>query len=138
MKSYSELVTLPTFKERFMYLSLSGNIGERTFGGSRILNQIFYTSSEWKRVRNEILIRDNGCDLGIEDRPIFGKILIHHIVPITIKDVEDRNSILLDPDNLICVSSLTHQAIHYGEYNSLLDEIIERVPNDTCPWRKDA
>lgn len=137
IRTYSELIRLPTFDERFEYLRLSAKIGEKTFGYERYLNQVFYRSPEWKSVRREVIKRDNGCDLGIEGRDIFGVIEIHHINPITISDVEEVSSILLDMDNLICTSSITHKAIHYGD-KSLLPrtEPNVRKPNDMCPWRQ--
>ena len=134
-KCYSELIMLPTFKERFEYLKLAGLVGEDTFGYERYLNQLFYCSKEWKSFRREMLIRDGGCDLGIEDREIFGRIEVHHINPIGIDDIERHSSLLLDPDNVICVSPRTHKAIHYGEDVLLEDSFVERKPNDMCPWR---
>lgn len=136
MKTYSELITFPTFEERFDYLNLDGQIGDETFGYDRYLNQLLYKSKEWRKLRNEIIIRDNGCDLGIEDRKIFGKILVHHINPITIEDVEEHNPIIFDPENLITTTKLTHDAIHFGDSSLLMESIpTVRTPNDTCPWR---
>ena len=108
IKSYSELITFPTFMERFEYLALNGKVGEMTFGSRRYLNQVFYTSDAWRSVRDEVIIRDNACDLGIPDRDIGGLIYIHHINPITLEDIEKRRSCALDPENLICVSRRTH------------------------------
>lgn len=135
--TYSELISLPTFKERFEYLKLGGSVGRDTFGFARYLNQRFYNSMEWKNFRNEIIVRDNACDLGIDDglHDIHGKILIHHLDPITKEDILAMNACkLLNPENAICVSHLTHEAIHYGAYNNLID-FVERKPGDTCPWR---
>ena len=133
-RSYRELSRLPTFEERYRYLRLQGKVGKDTFGFDRYLNQALYSSTEWKRFRREILIRDDGCDLGIPDRLIAGKVLIHHINPLTIEDVEKRSSVIFDPNNVICVSHLTHQAIHYGDENLLPKDPIMRRPGDHCPW----
>ena len=136
IRTYSELVRLPTFEERYEYLKLSSLVGDSTFGYERYLNQAFYRSPEWKRVRRQVILRDKGCDLGIEGRDIIDRIEIHHITPITIEDIETASSILLDLDNLICCSPNTHKAIHYGESNLITpSEPIIRRPNDTCPWR---
>lgn len=134
-RSYTELKKLKTFEERFEYLKLSAKIGQDTFGHERYLNQYFYGSPEWKAFRDEVLIRDGGCDLGMEDRPIFGRIEIHHINPITPGDIENRSDSLFDLENVICTSSLTHKAIHYGDVTLLPRDPIERKPNDTCPWK---
>lgn len=136
-RSYSELVTLPTFEERFRYLKLEGKVGEETFGFNRMFNQRFYTSKVWRRFRRQIILRDNACDLGIPGRPINPKsIYIHHIRPLTIDQVRYGDDALLDPDNVICCSYKTHKAIHYGSYESLMpDTFVERRPNDTCPWK---
>ena len=136
IKTYSELITLPTFEERYRYLRLSGIVGEDTFGFDRYLNQVFYRSARWKRIRDHVIVRDNGCDLGIEDRTIYGKILIHHMNPITIRDIEKDSEYLLDPEFLICTTLNTHNAIHYGDESLLLLGPIERTKNDTCPWRR--
>ena len=136
-KTYSELITLPTFIERFNYLKLQGEVGMETFGFDRWLNQVFYSSKEWKDFRRDMIIRDMGCDLGIEDREIQGAIFLHHINPITIDDIRYRRiEKLLNPENVICVSFTTHQAIHYGDESLLISEPIERNRNDTCPWRR--
>ena len=135
IRTYSELITLPTFEERFEYLKLAGKVGAETFGFDRVFNQQFYTSLEWKRIRDHIIVRDNGCDLGIADRIIYGKIFIHHINPILLRDIRDRTEILLNPEYLICTSFPTHNAIHYGDENLLVRAPIERTRNDTCPWR---
>lgn len=135
-KTYSELILLPTFEERYEYLKLDGHVGEDTFGFDRYLNQAFYRSTEWKRIRREIIVRDNGCDLAHPDREIVGPIYIHHINPISMKDLTDQTDYLRDPENLVCVSYNTHQAIHYGSTNLLTPtELVERRPNDTCPWK---
>lgn len=137
-KSYSELITLPTFEERYEYLKLDGIVGKETFGFDRHLNQMFYASKEWRRFRRDIIVRDMGCDLGISDREIKGPIYIHHINPIP-KDalIKGRWDILLNPENCICVSFDTHNAIHYGDAGLLIPtEPIERKQNDTCPWRQ--
>lgn len=136
IKTYSELIELPTFKERFEYLKLNGRVGEDTFGYDRYLNQIFYKSKEWLSIRNYVITRDNGCDLGVPGREILGdKILIHHINPITKEDILNRSEKLLDPENLITTVKNTHDAIHYGSSDLLYEEPIERSKNDTCPWR---
>ena len=135
IKTYSELITLPTFEERFEYLQLKGTVGQETFGFDRYLNQILYNSKEWKHLRNEIIVRDNGCDLALEGFEIYGRILIHHINPITIDDVIKRREIVFDPENLICVTHNTHNAIHYGDKSLLITGPVERIANDTCPWK---
>lgn len=135
-RTYSELITLPTFEQRFDYLKLNGKVGEDTFGFDRYMNQVFYRSQEWKTIRNKIILRDNGCDLGIEDRPIYERIYIHHMNPVLVDDIVGRSSYLLNPEYLICVSQTTHNAIHYGDANLLMPSMItERSPNDTAPWR---
>lgn len=135
-KRYSELITIPTYEERFKYLQLKGAVGNDTFGYDRYLNQILYNSPEWKRLRNQIIIRDNGRDLGCEGYEIYGRILIHHMNPITVEDIVSRDPIVFDPENLICVSHNTHNAIHYGDENLLIMAPVERTKNDTCPWRQ--
>ena len=135
-KRYSELITIPTYEERFKYLQLKGSVGNDTFGYDRYLNQILYNSPEWKRLRNQIIIRDNGRDLGCEGYEIYGRILIHHMNPITVEDIVSRDPIVFDPENLICVSHNTHNAIHYGDENLLIMAPVERTKNDTCPWRR--
>lgn len=136
IKTYSELITLPTFEERYQYLRLSGRVGEETFGYDRYLNQIFYSrDSEWLELRDFVIQRDNGCDLAIGDRSINGRILIHHIEPITKEDILRRTRRLLDPDNLVCTMDSTHRAIHYGDEKLLIMAPVERTKNDTCPWR---
>ena len=136
IKTYSELIKLPTFEERFQYLKLGGAVGKETFGFDRYLNQNFYRSAAWKRVRDQVIVRDNGCDLGIEDRSIYGKILIHHMNPINDKDILNLTEMLLNPEYLICVSHITHNAIHYSDENLLANEPVVRFMNDTCPWKR--
>ena len=134
-KSYSELITFETFLDRFEYLSLKGRVGDATFGGRRELNQILYKMEEWKQARYKAIVRDNGCDLGIRGRELFDYITVHHINPITIEDILDRNPIVFDLNNLITCSSITHKAIHYGSIDLLMSDPITRTPNDTCPWK---
>lgn len=142
IKTYSELIKIPTFEERYEYLKLYGHVGYETFGSRRYINQKFYSSKEWRNFRNYIITRDsNGsdwcCDLAMNGHEIYGdKILIHHINPITIEDIYDGNiSILMDPENVICTMYNTHQAIHYGDVNLLRRDPIQRFKNDTCPWK---
>lgn len=136
IRTYSELSKLKTFEERFKYLQLSdGHVGADTFGYDRYLNQQFYKTREWKRLRDELIIRDNGCDLGIEGREIFGKIIIHHLNPITKDDILNQTDYLTNPDYLICTTQTTHNAIHYGDESLLLSTPVARTPNDTCPWK---
>lgn len=135
-RSYKELSRLKSFKEKFEYLRLQGQVGKDTFGFDRYLNQALYSSQEWKRFRRNVIIRDNGCDLGDSDREIQGdRIIIHHINPLTVEDLEKRNPAIFDMDNVICVSYLTHQAIHYGDESLLPQEPNERTPGDTIPWK---
>lgn len=135
IRTYSELIKLPTFEERYAYLRLGGRVGEATFGFDRYLNQMFYKSDEWLSIRDKVIVRDNGCDLGIEGREIESSILIHHMNPISKKDVLERSDFLLNPEYLICTIKNTHDAIHYGDENLLIKDPIERRKNDTCPWR---
>lgn len=137
IRTYSELIKLPTFEERYRYLRLSGRVGEETFGFDRYLNQQFYKSDEWMSIRDYVIIRDNGCDLGIEDREIRGRnrILVHHMNPVTKDDILRRSKYLLDPEYLICTIKNTHDAIHYGDESLLIITPTERTRNDTCPWR---
>ena len=135
IKTYSELITIPTFEERFEYLQLKGSVGKDTFGYDRHLNQVLYRSPEWKRLRNQIIIRDCGCDLACDGYDVYGKVLIHHLNPITVEDVLARSRKVFDPDNLVCVSHNTHNAIHYGDVDLLVTGPIIRTKNDTCPWR---
>ena len=136
IKTYSELITFPTFEERYEYLRLKGRVGEETFGFDRYLNQVFYKSKEWRSVRDYVIARDNGCDLGMEGYEIFGQILIHHMNPITKEDILERKDVLLNPEYLITTVKNTHDAIHYGDESLLVTSPIERRKNDTCPWRK--
>lgn len=135
IKTYSELIKFKTFEERFNYLKIDGIIGQETFGFDRYLNQIFYTSPEWRKLRNKIIIRDNGCDLAVPGLEIIGKIFIHHINPISKDDIISRSDYLMNPEYLICLSKSTHDAIHYGDTNLLPKGPITRTKNDTCPWR---
>ncbi len=135
IRSYSELITLPTFEERFEYLKLNGKVGRDTFGFDRYLNQIFYRSKEWKSIRDFVIIRDNGCDLGVEGYDICGRIIIHHMNPININDIENKSEYLLNPEYLICTIHNTHNAIHYGNESLLVKTPIERSKHDTCPWK---
>ena len=135
IKCYSELITLRTFEERFKYLQLNGQVGKSTFGFDRYLNQNFYRSKEWKSVRNRVILRDDGCDLGVEGYEIHGQILIHHMNPITTADIESMSEYLMNPEYLISTVHNTHNAIHYGDENLLITTPIERKPNDTCPWK---
>ena len=135
IRTYSELITIPTFEERFEYLQLKGSVGKDTFGYDRYLNQVLYRSPEWKRLRNQIIIRDAGCDLACEGYDIHSKVLIHHLNPITVEDVLARSRKVFDPDNLVCVSHNTHNAIHYGDVDLLVTGPIIRTKNDTSPWR---
>ena len=134
-RTYTELLKLETFEERYRYLRLGGIVGEETFGFDRFLNQTFYKSPEWKKVRDYVILRDNGCDLGIPGREIYGKVLIHHMNPIGAKDILNRTEYLLDPEYLITTVHDTHNAIHYGDESLLPQEPIVRTKNDTCPWR---
>ena len=136
IRTYSDLITLPTFEERFKYLQLGGKVGEDTFGHDRYLNQMFYTSDEWRRIRRDVIVRDNGCDLGIQDREIHGLIIIHHMNPITIEDIINRSEFLLNPEYLISTVKNTHDAIHFSDERILITDPIERRPNDTCPWKR--
>ena len=136
IKTYSELIQIPTFVDRYRYLRISGTVGEATFGFDRYLNQNFYRyDEEWLELRDFVIQRDNGCDLGIRGREIGGPILVHHIEPITKDDILRRTRLLLDPDNLICTMDSTHRAIHYGNESLLIIAPPERTKNDTCPWR---
>ena len=128
------MLKLKTFDERFDYLKLNGRVGEETFGYSRYLNQLLYRSSDWKRIRREVIIRDNGCDLAIPEYEIAGKVLVHHINPISLKDIEERNPIVYDFNNLVAVSFMTHQALHYGDKSLIIYDPVERKPGDTKLW----
>ena len=137
IRTYSELSKLKTFRERYEYLKLDGTVGEETFGFDRYINQMFYKSEEWKRIRNYVITRDNGCDLGISDRKIVDSvILVHHMNPITKEDIINKNEILLDPEYLITTIKPTHDAIHYGDESLLADDLVIRSKNDTCPWKR--
>lgn len=135
MKTYTKAIKYPTYAERFNYLKIGGEVGAETFGVNRYLNQKFYNTSEWRNFRNQIIIRDNGNDLGDPNVPIVGRIYIHHIQPISMDDIVNRNfDILLNPDNVICVSDRTHRAIHYGDDNVIELEVPERHAGDTKLW----
>lgn len=135
IRRYSELIKLKTFEDRFDYLKLDGRVGKITFGADRIFNQAFYHSKEWKQFRNKIILRDRGCDLGIEDREIFDRVIIHHINPMTIEELEEGGEDLFDEENFICCSYNTHEAIHYGNADMLVKtEFVERRPGDTILW----
>lgn len=136
IRTYSELMKYTTFKERYEYLKLGGKVGEETFGFDRYLNQKFYKSKEWQAVRDHVIIRDNGCDLGMEDSPIHGRIIIHHMNPITKFDILNQTEFLLNPEYMICTIKRTHDAIHYGDESLLFNGLVERTKNDTCPWRR--
>lgn len=135
IKRYSELITFLTFEERFRYLKLDGKVGEDTFGFDRYLNQVFYRSQKWKSIRDYVIVRDNGCDLAMEGYEIHGRILIHHMNPISLKDLETESEFLLDPEYLITTVHNTHNAIHYGDESLLFAVPVERTKNDTCPWK---
>lgn len=135
LKSYRNLILLPTILDRFNYLRIKGSVGDSTFGFDRFINQDFYQSREWRQVRIKVIARDEGCDLGVLDYPIGGKVIVHHINPITAEDIENSSDLLFDLDNLICVSESTHNAIHFGDETLLPAEPIIRLPGDTCPWR---
>ena len=135
IRSYSKMILLPTFEERFEYLKLGGSVGKETFGWDRIFNQEFYHSREWKTLRLDVIARDMGCDLGIEDREIFDNIIVHHINPMTLEQLEEGGEDLFDMDNFICCSHRTHEAIHYGDSSLLIKtEFVERRPGDTKLW----
>ena len=136
LRTYSELITLPTFKERFNYLRLDGRVGLETFGHDRYLNQILYNSPEWRNLRSRIVTRDCGRDLACAGYDIYGQVLVHHINPITVKDILDRNPMVFDPENLITTVHNTHNAIHYGDESLLTTEPIIRYKDDTCPWNR--
>ena len=136
LRTYSELITLPTFKERFNYLRLDGRVGLETFGHDRYLNQILYNSPEWRNLRSRIVTRDCGRDLACEGYDIYGQVLVHHINPITVKDILDRNPMVFDPENLITTVHNTHNAIHYGDESLLTTEPIIRYKDDTCLWNR--
>lgn len=137
IRTYAELSKMDSYKDRFLYLQLNGVVGEETFGFDRYLNQVFYSSYEWKKVRRLVILRDDGNDMGMDDYPIQGRIMIHHMNPITVEDIEQRKDYIMDPEYLICVSHQTHEAIHYGDYGLALysKPYVERQPNDMIPWR---
>lgn len=135
IRTYSELITLPTFEERYEYVRLGRRVGDETFGFDRYLNQMFYNSQEWRRFRRDIIVRDMGCDLAMEDREIGGLIIIHHLNVIDRDDILQRSEFLMNPEYVVCVSDNTHKAIHYGDESLLITAPIERRRNDTCPWR---
>ena len=135
IRTYNEMILLPTYEDRYKYLKLGGHVGEETFGFDRYFHQAFYKSKEWLHARQEAIIRDNGCDLAICDRKIFDHIIIHHMNPLTIEQIEEGGPELFDLRYLVCVSHATHNAIHYGDERQLIkSEIVERRPGDTCPW----
>lgn len=134
-RTYSELCSIATFKDRFEYANLHGRVGDLTHGDYRYLNQEFYSSREWRLFRNMIAERDNGCDLGVPGYEIYGQIIIHHLEPITVQMLLDRDPLLLDPNNVVCVSRKTHDAIHYGSYASAPQDFIPRTPGDTTLWK---
>lgn len=136
IRTYSELITLPTFEERYRYLKLGGKIGVETFGYDRYLNQILYNSREWERFRDKIIIRDNGCDLALEGFDIHGMIIVHHINPISVEDILRRDPKIFDPENVVSTILNTHNAIHYGDESLLMLAPKPRFANDTCPWRR--
>ena len=135
MRTYSELITIPTFRKRYEYLKLRGRVGEDTFGFDRYLNQVFYKSKEWKSIRDYVIARDLGRDLAMEGYEKYGRILIHHMNPIRKEDILYRSDLLLNPEYLICTSKNTHDAIHFSDDSLLIAEPIERTKNDTCPWK---
>lgn len=136
IRTYSELSQFKTFEDRYNYLRLEGIVCKETFGFDRYINQIFYKSKEWQSVRDFVIIRDNGCDLGVEDYEIHGRILIHHMNPISKKDLEEKRDYLLNPEYLIATTHSTHNAIHYGDSNLLSRNPVVRIKNDTCPWKQ--
>lgn len=135
IRTYNEMILLPTFEERYHYLRMGGKVGGETFGWDRYFNQAFYKSKEWLHARQEVILRDNGCDLGIKDREIIGRVIVHHMNPLTLDEIEEGGEELFDPNYLVCVSHDTHNAIHYGDEKLLIKtQLVERKPNDTCPW----
>nr|DAI45394.1 MAG TPA: HNH endonuclease bacteriophage, HNH Endonuclease, DNA.52A [Caudoviricetes sp.] len=135
IRTYSELCRLETFVDRYRYLRLSGEVCKETFGFERYLNQVFYHSREWKMLRDKVIVRDMGCDLGLDGYEIHGQIYVHHMNPVLIKDVREVSDLLVNPEYLVCTTLRTHNAIHYGDETLLDTGITERRPNDTCPWR---
>lgn len=135
IRRYSELISYKTFKERYNYLKLNGQVGLDTFGLDRYLNQTLYRSYKWRKVRDQVIIRDDGCDLAMDGYDIFGKIIVHHMNPLTLEQIEEDDNDIYNPEFLICVSHITHNAIHYGDENLLPRLPVERSANDTCPWK---
>ena len=136
IRTYSELILLPTFEERFEYLRLDGKVGEDTFGFDRYLNQLFYRSQEWRKIRDYVIVRDNACDLVVEGYDIYSKVLIHHMNPITARDIEIRTDFHVDPEYLICTTHNTHNAIHHENEYLILKAPVKKKKNDTCPWKR--
>lgn len=136
IRTYSELIRLPTFDERFDYANLCGRVGDETFGSRRYLNQAFYRSKEWRQVRDWVIVRDNGCDLADPDHPLSSGITVHHLNPVTLEDLDENPQLLLDPEYLITVWDITHKALHYGNRDLLPAPFLERRKNDTCPWKQ--
>lgn len=140
IKTYTELISIADYDARYQYLKQTGSIGEETFGGRRWLNQVLYRSPEWKRFRKQIILRDslNGdycCDMAFPEKHIMGQVIIHHLNPLTIEDIQNRSECIFDPENVVCVSHRTHEAIHYGDEKLLIHDPVVRTPGDTCPWR---
>jgi len=136
IRTYSELITIPTYEDRYAYLKLDGSVGRETFGFDRYLNQYLYQRShKWRKARNAVIIRDNGCDLGVEGYDIRGRIIVHHMNIVTMDDILNEREWVFDPEYLICTTHNTHNAIHYGDENLLIKAPIVRRANDTCPWR---
>lgn len=136
IKTYSELILLDTFEARYQYLRLNGKVGEETFGFDRFMNQMFYRTIGWRSLRDRIIVRDNGCDLAMEGYEILGKIMIHHMNPISLSDIQRNSEFLMNPDYLISTVLSTHNAIHYGDESLLIQVPAKRSKNDTCPWRQ--
>lgn len=136
IKTYTEMKSLKTFEERFRYLQQNGKVGESTFGFDRYLNQLFYKSRKWKAIRDKVIIRDNACDLGDPDRPISGRIIVHHMNAVNVSDILNETEFLIDPEYLVCVSHNTHEAITYGDETKLEKNYVPRTKNDTAPWKR--
>lgn len=136
IRTYSELITFPTFEERFRYLKIGGSVGAETFGYDRWLNQLFYKDPEWLDTRDQVILRDGACDLAMPDREIHSRIIIHHLNPITKEDILQRSRVLFDLENLVCTIKNTHDAIHYSNENLLVTNPVVRTKNDTCPWKR--
>lgn len=139
-KSYSELVSIPSYEERFQYLKVGGVVGNETFGSRRYLNQALYTSKDWLMFKSRMIIRDSlgedyCCDLAMPSKEITGMVILHHINPVSIEDILNRSPAIFDPENVVCVCHRTHEAIHYGDESLLIKDPVVRRPNDTCPWR---